>query len=140
MIGPGELRVGTVEVTVALALFALIAAVPRSHTVRDAGVFAPMRVTLDVAEHGNVRRYEGPCPLTVGRSSAAGLVVMDAEASRLHARFECQAGVVYVSDAGSSNGTFLNGHRLDGALEVRPGDTIDVGATRITFAGAAPWA
>ena len=65
---------------------------------------------------------------------------MDPEVSRIHARFESQGGIVYASDAGSSNGTFLNGRRLDGAIELRPGDAIDVGATRITFVGSGSWA
>lgn len=134
------LRLGSLEIVGALALFAAVAAVPRTRAVRDAGVFAPVRVALDIAEHGGVRRYEGLCPLTIGRSSSAAVMVMDPEVSRTHARFEAQGGVVYVSDAGSSNGTFLNGRRVDGAIEVRPGDAIDIGTTRVTFVGTQAWA
>lgn len=135
-----SLRIGSLEIVGVLALFAAVAAVPRARPVRDAGSFAPMRVELEVAERDGTRRVEGICPLTIGRSSAAGLMVLDPEVSRIHARLQAQGGVVYASDAGSSNGTFLNGRRLDGALELRPGDTLDVGTTRLTFLGSGPWA
>jgi len=134
------LRIGSLEIVGALAFFAAVAAVPRTRAVPDAGVFAPARIALDIAERGATRRFEGLCPLTIGRASSADVMVMDPEVSRVHARFESQGGVVYVSDAGSSNGTFLNGRRLDGAIEVRPGDSIDVGVTRITFVGSGTWA
>jgi hypothetical protein len=134
------LRIGSLEIVGALALFAAVAAVPRTRVVPDAGAFAPARIALDIAEHGATRRIEGLCPLTIGRASSADVMVLDAEVSRVHARFESQGGVVYASDAGSSNGTFLNGRRLDGAIEVRPGDTIDVGTTRITYVGSGTWA
>ncbi|MDQ2992347.1 MAG: FHA domain-containing protein [Candidatus Eremiobacteraeota bacterium] len=134
------LRIGSLEIVGALALFAAVAAVPRTRAVRDAGTFAPAKVALDILEHGASRRFEGLCPLTIGRSSAADVMVMDGEVSRAHARLESQSGIVYASDAGSSNGTFLNGRRLDGAIELRPGDRIDVGATRITFVGSGTWA
>jgi hypothetical protein len=134
------LRIGSLEIVGALALFAAVAAVPRARAVRDAGAFAPARVALDVLEHGETRRFEGLCPLTIGRSSGADVLVMDPEVSRIHARLESQGGVVYASDAGSSNGTFLNGKRLDGAIELRPGDLVDVGTTRITFVGSGSWA
>ncbi len=49
--------------------------------------------------------------------------------------------VLYLTDLGSSNGTFLNGKRLKNeGIEVRPGDDIDVGNTRLTVVGTAPQA
>ncbi|HEY5257948.1 MAG TPA: FHA domain-containing protein [Candidatus Baltobacteraceae bacterium] len=134
------LRVGSIEVLAALAVFALVAVRPRVRRSRDVGAFTPVRIALDIRHGETSRRYEGLCPLVVGRSSAADVVVMDGEVSRRHARFETQNGVVYVSDAGSSNGTFLNGRRLDGAVEVRPNDAIDLGATRIVYIGKIAWA
>jgi len=51
--------------------------------------------------------------------------------SREHARLSSYDGVVYVEDLRSRNGTFLNGRRVTEAIEVREGDEIDVGTTRI---------
>jgi pSer/pThr/pTyr-binding forkhead associated (FHA) protein len=45
---------------------------------------------------------------------------------------ESENGVPYVRDLESSNGTFLNGRLLDDVVEIRRGDEIDVGTTRLT--------
>lgn len=133
------LRVGSVEAMAALALFAAIALVPRARKAQDLGEATLMRIALDVIEHSGTRRFEGVCPVVAGRSSECDLLVLDPEVSRKHARFDAQNGVVYVSDVGSSNGTFLNERRLDEAIEVRPGDVIDIGTTRLAFVGREPW-
>jgi adenylate cyclase len=44
-----------------------------------------------------------------------------------------------VRDLGSSNGTFLNGKRLTGAIELREGDEVDVGTTRLRVEKLRPW-
>ncbi len=83
----------------------------------------------------------GPAP-EIGRSTEAQIALPDPEVSRRHARFDYQHGVLYLTDLGSRNGTFLNGKRLnEEGIEVRPGDDIDVGNTRITVRSAepAPW-
>ncbi len=133
------LRVGSVEAMAALALFATIALVPRARKAQELGEATLMRIVLDIVEHGSTRRFEGVCPVVIGRSSECDVPLLDPEVSRKHARFDAQNGVVYVSDVGSSNGTFLNERRLDDAIEVRPGDIMDIGATRLTFVGEEPW-
>lgn len=139
---PAVMRVGSLEILGALAAFAVVAArlrpasfVPRakaltvSLTVHEPT--APRRPTREVA----VALAEGT-PCTLGRASQADVELADPEVSRRHARLELVRGVVYVSDAGSSNGTFLNGKPLGGeSIELRPGDDIDVGNTRITVNG-----
>jgi len=77
---------------------------------------------------------------TQGRSSAASEVthkqgLSDGEVSRRHARFEAEDGVLYVTDLRSSNGTFLNGEPVSDSVEIRRGDTIDVGNVRLTVLG-----
>ncbi|MBV9263008.1 MAG: FHA domain-containing protein, partial [Candidatus Eremiobacteraeota bacterium] len=71
----------------------------------------------------------------VGRDRSADVVVRDAEVSRRHLRFESREGVVYVEDLKTTNGSFLNGRRLTEAIEVRQGDEVDVGTTRVVVAG-----
>jgi pSer/pThr/pTyr-binding forkhead associated (FHA) protein len=129
------LRAGSIEVLGAIAAFALIAIWPRTRRFQDSGELVPMRIAIDVAEPAGARRIEALCPAIVGRSSECDIMLLDPEVSRRHARFDAQNEVVYVSDVGSSNGTFLNERRLDGSIEVRAGDVIDVGATRLTFVG-----
>ena len=71
--------------------------------------------------------------LTVGRSNENDIVVADANASRIHARFSQDAtGRWKVSDLGTTNGTQLNGHSVLGAL-LRSGDEITIGTTVFEF-------
>jgi hypothetical protein len=139
VVSDAVLRVGSVEVVAALTAFAIFAAAPRLQRIRSRETSAPVHVELEVLERGATRPVDGLCPLVIGRSSQCDLMLLDPEVSRRHARLDSQDGVVYVSDAGSSNGTFLNGRRIEGAAELRRGDTIDVGTTRLTFLGQKQW-
>ena len=71
------------------------------------------------------------------------MVVQDAEVSRHHASVEVRETEFILSDAGSRNGTFLNGNRIQGPVRLKAGDRIEVGNTHIVFEwpgapGAAP--
>jgi len=137
-----QMRIGTLEITTALAAVALIASRPRVAAAAETGSLAPVKIRLRILELGKQRTFEGLAPMTIGRDRNCELALPDAEASRRHARLETQGGTVYVRDLGSKNGTYLNGHRIDAAIEVREGDAIDVGATRLTverLGGQEPW-
>jgi ABC transport system ATP-binding/permease protein len=61
--------------------------------------------------------------LILGRESAsADLVIEDPGVSRRHARVLTETGAVIVEDLGSSNGTYVNGERISGAVELAAGD------------------
>jgi hypothetical protein len=47
-------------------------------------------------------------------------------------------GQVVLNDLGSTNGTWVNGRRLVGTQELRPGDTIRLGEVSLAFEPAAP--
>ena len=98
-----------------------------------------MRVELEILEFGRPHSFEGRPPFEVGRGPELDLVLRDPEASRRHARFETRNGVVYVDDLKSRNGTFLNGRRVGEAIEVREGDAVDVGTTRMIVRAIEPW-
>jgi len=125
------MRIGSLEITTALAAVALLAARPRIRAAAEIGALSPVEVEIDVLERGARRAHRARTPFEVGRDPTAELVLQDAEVSRRHARFESQQGIVYVDDLKSSNGTFLNGRRVNEAIEVRSGDEIDVGTTRL---------
>lgn len=51
--------------------------------------------------------------VTVGRSPNNDLVIKHDSVSRTHCRLEVSKGVFYVTDLGSSNGTFIDGQKLE---------------------------
>ena len=57
----------------------------------------------------------------------------DEFASAHHARVEPRRDGVWVEDVGSTNGTFVNGSRLDRPRKLAPGDVIRVGETDLRF-------
>lgn len=135
---PAHARIGSLEIVAALFAVAIVAARPRVRAA-DAGLLSPVETVLRVVEFGQERIFEGTAPLVIGRDRHAQLVLPDSEVSRRHARLETQNGTVYVRDMGSSNGTFLNGRRLASAIEIREGDAIDVGTTRVIVERLRPW-
>lgn len=50
--------------------------------------------------------------MTLGRDSAADITVSDQGISRKHAKFTKENGQVYITDLGSSNGTFINDKKI----------------------------
>ena len=64
---------------------------------------------------------------TIGRTSRVDIVLSDDGVSRNHARLSVsEDGLVNVVDLGSTNGTFVNGNRVEVAA-LRPGDRIGIG-------------
>lgn len=69
---------------------------------------------------------------TLGRSKECDIPVDDASVSRRHAELRVEDGAVWIVDLGSTNGTEVNGARVDRAL-LRDGDRIVVGQTELRF-------
>jgi hypothetical protein len=79
-----------------------------------------------VIVEGSSRRTVRETSLTLGRKSSAGVVVRLAGVSRLHATISYRAGRFVLRDAGSTNGTWVDGRRVvEHALS--PGETIVLG-------------
>ena len=64
--------------------------------------------------------------VVVGRAVSSDCAVVDATVSRRHAELAVSESGVQVSDSGSSNGTFVNGVKVDNYFVV-PGDTLTFG-------------
>ena len=74
--------------------------------------------------------------LKIGRQSYPDQVVLDHPmVSRRHTSFDRTDKGVVVSDLGSTNGTFVNGTRIDRPQQLSPGDRIDIGPFQLTFDG-----
>lgn len=71
--------------------------------------------------------------LTVGRDAANDLIIEHRLASRRHARFEHDEAGFYIHDLDSTNGTYVNGERIQGARLLHNQDKIVIADTIITF-------
>jgi DNA-binding CsgD family transcriptional regulator len=70
---------------------------------------------------------------TLGRRDDNAYVVPDPRVSRVHAELRKEAGAVIVTDLGSSAGTQVNGHGINGPTVVRHGDKVSFGPVTATF-------
>jgi pSer/pThr/pTyr-binding forkhead associated (FHA) protein len=76
----------------------------------------------------------GPVPLTIGRAEDNTIALEDDEyASGHHARIELRRDGVWLLDLDSTNGTWVNGQRMDGRHRVQPGDVVKIGNTELRY-------
>ena len=66
--------------------------------------------------------------IVIGRSSELDMVLVEDMVSRKHAKITVQPGRITIEDLGSTNGTFVNGQRVD-ELELKEGDRILIGTS-----------
>ena len=73
-------------------------------------------------------------PLTIGRSADNDIELRgDQFASAAHARVDPRPDGVWLHDLGSTNGTFVNGIKLDSPRRLAPGDVVRVGETDLRY-------
>lgn len=75
--------------------------------------------------------------LGIGRSEANEIVVLDARASRLHARLDLGPTGWWLADLGSTNGTRVKGVRVERVL-LQPGDVIEIGQSALRLEAGTP--
>jgi adenylate cyclase len=89
-----------------------------------------MRYKLTTADGLQSFELRAGALLVVGRSLTSDIPILDPSISRRHAEVTCDEQGVHVRDLGSSNGTFLNGEKVDSA-SLGPDDTVSFG--RVAF-------
>lgn len=109
----------------------------RVRSARVKGSIAPATAAAATPEHPVLdvdgSRYQLTGTTTVvGRGGEADVVVDDPGVSRRHVEVRVSGGRATVRDLGSTNGTFVDGRRVEQAVLV-DGSTVTVGRTRITF-------
>mgnify|MGYP000285676357 CR=1 FL=1 len=62
----------------------------------------------------------------IGRSEDNTITITDDGVSRFHARLLYDNGSLWLQDAGSRNGVFVNGVRITGHKALKVGDTISI--------------
>ncbi|WP_165233097.1 DUF2169 domain-containing protein [Aquisphaera insulae] len=103
-----------------------------------------MRLTLEFTDAGGRARklaVERAGSAKVGRSHEADLSIPDDPMlSREHFAIEWAGADIRVRDLGSSNGTTLNGRKVDGSAPLKEGDLIQAGRTtfRVVVAESPP--
>jgi pSer/pThr/pTyr-binding forkhead associated (FHA) protein len=97
-------------------------------------MFGPIPTLFVQRNAGNDEEvlWEQPM-LTIGRDPTNDLVIEHKLASRRHARFEKDDVGFYIHDLESTNGTFVNGQRIQGAHLLRNNDEVWIGDTVIVF-------
>jgi pSer/pThr/pTyr-binding forkhead associated (FHA) protein len=88
-----------------------------------------MKVSLIVAQ-GVHKGKVIPIPITqfvIGREEGCQLRPSSPAISKKHCAVVIRGGKVFVEDFGSTNGTFVNDNKVEGAAEVKDGDKIRCG-------------
>jgi len=68
--------------------------------------------------------------MTIGREAVHPIaLVNDMGISRSHAQIVRQGDQVLIEDLGSTNGTYVNGVRISAPTPIKPGDTVQLGAS-----------
>ena len=76
--------------------------------------------------------------LTIGRGDSCDLQILEGHVSREHARLEAIGDTVWLKDLESSNGSYVNGERLVGAVRVFHGDELTFDISRYQLIGDHP--
>ena len=71
--------------------------------------------------------------MTLGRSRSNGIPISDQFASHMHARVFPRGHFFYIEDLSSTNGTFVNGRRIDGQTQLKVRDEIRLGETVLRY-------
>jgi len=101
-----------------------------------------MRFKLTSADNLQTYELKTGAPMVVGRAPTSDIPVFDPTISRRHAEVVTDDQGVQVRDLGSSNGTFLNGSRVE-SCTLAVGDTVTFGKVpfrlqQVTAAGTTP--
>lgn len=85
--------------------------------------FVGLGVELRIPEGESIVGREGTLP------------IQDATVSRQHAKITREGNAIYVDDLGSSNGTYVDGIRIEEPTEVKPGTSVHFGSVKVRLEG-----
>ncbi|GAA4655987.1 FhaA domain-containing protein [Arthrobacter cryoconiti] len=112
---------------------------PRSASATPAPVYnhqpaaAPAPTGQPVLDIDGQRYSLNASSIILGRSSEADILIDDTGVSRKHLEIRTRDGVSTAVDLGSTNGSFVDGHRVRGSASLADGSTITMGRTHIIF-------
>src|SRR5579859_6895013 len=101
----------------------------------DSGSGAP----LDQAPAAPMQQFAlagAPAVVSIGRAPSNTILLNHPLVSQRHAELNRDAqGIYFLTDRGSTNGTFVNGQRLSGRIRLAPGAEVRIGPYRFVFNG-----
>lgn len=109
----------------------LVKAKPQTHE-ETPGIKRPCLNVLEGIYVGEVFELTENSML-IGRDRTVGITIIDDGVSRQHAKVEIKEDHVYVSDMGSTNGTFVNGTQISEQHLLKNGDKIRIGDVLLKF-------
>lgn len=93
-----------------------------------------MRARLTVLDGALTKRIDLQLPTVIGRGSHAKVKLPSSTVSRTHCEIYSYEGQIAVRDLDSSNGTLVNGHRIQGPTFVTADDEVRIGPVRFQLA------
>lgn len=69
----------------------------------------------------------------IGRDDSNDVVLKDRFISKKHARIIKDQGIYFIEDLNSANGIYLNGEKINEAIELKDKDLIDIGQVEFLF-------
>ena len=91
----------------------------------------PRLVFLDGEFKGKEVEIDKPI-FTIGRIAGNDLVIPDPGVSKRHCRIMRKGEKFYIEDFGSTNGTYINGEKVEKG-ELKSGDMLDIGPAKLQF-------
>lgn len=111
-----------------------LAVIKRDSTVSlSAGDVEPAAKIRIIDGRSAPRSYPVVDSAIIGRAPESDIRLDDAAASARHARISRRSGHWVVEDLDSSNGTFIDGVRVNGNRRIGPGERIKIGRTELTI-------
>lgn len=102
----------------------------------DPGVMVTMNYSVPGQARQEIERdiiFGEKTLIQIGRDPANDVVLPSPNVSRFHAQVERVGQRYRVEDLRSSNGTFVNGQRIEGPVWLKPSDTIRIGQYRFVM-------
>jgi len=89
-------------------------------------------LTIDSGEYQDVVINLFDRAIVIGRQKESDIMLKENNVSRRHAKIEPVGGVFFITDLDSTNGTFVNGERVQNQ-QLTSGDAIKIGTTLLQF-------
>lgn len=93
----------------------------------------PRLIVVDSPSLATGTEYPLEAGLTIGRARANGIALSDQFVSYMHARVFPNGQFFFIEDLGSSNGTFVNGRKIDGQTQLKVRDEVRFGETELRY-------